>query len=108
MLIREARSPGNVAIELMIANGQQSIKEGNFTAADELIGAIRSILPNGTFEHPLARDYLDVVFFLAEQGYETVTLEWAGEQVRVDVLKEAPALTSLMLQKTEAGWVIAP
>ncbi len=108
VLIREARSPGNVALELMIANGQQAIKDGEFAAADELLGAIRSILPKGTFEHPLARDYLDVVSFLAEQGYETVTLEWAGEQVRVDVLKEAPAQTRLTLQKTEAGWAIAP
>ena len=108
VLIREARSPANVATELMIANGQQAIKDGNFAGADELLGAIRSILPKGTFEHPLARDYLDVVLFLAEQGYETVTLEWAGEQVHVDVLKKAPALTRLTLQKTEAGWVIAP
>jgi hypothetical protein len=108
VVTREANSPANVAIELIIANGQKAIIDGNYVEAEQLIEVVSDVLSTGNFEDPLAKEYLGIVLSLADAGYEALSLDVQDDQVTAQVTIEAPVVTSLELQKINGTWQVKP
>ena len=107
--MREARAPTNIAIELMIANSQQAIFSGDYASAEALNNVIAEIISTGEFEDPLAKDYLDIVLAVSEEGYEVVNLDaLLGDHASVRVTAEPPLLVHLELQKIDGKWQVLP
>lgn len=108
VVIREARAPANIAVELIIAQAQQAIIDGDYTRAEELNQVLADIVAKGTLDHPLAREYLEIVLAAAEESYEVVDLEIQGEQAQARVTAEPPNLVSIKFQKLNGSWQIQP
>jgi len=105
--IREARTPANMAAELLIDNAQEAIFEGRYDDARALIEAIEPIVESGRLEHPLAREYAAITVGLAERGYETVSLALDGlgdSTAVVEVAESPPELETVMLEKVDGLW----
>jgi hypothetical protein len=108
VVIREASAPANIAVELMIANGQQAIIEGDYARAEELNQVLADILTNGNLGNPVAREYLGLVLAAAAEGYEVVNLDIQGDRANVRVTTEPPNLVDLHFQKIDGTWQIQP
>jgi hypothetical protein len=108
VVIREARAPANLAVELIIANGQQAILRGDYASAERLNKLLAEILSNGEFEDPLAKDYLDIVLAAAREGYEVVNLDIQGDRASAGATVEPPSVVNLELQKLDGNWQIQP
>src|SRR5688572_9559321 len=109
VVMREARASTNIAIELIIANSQQAIFSGDYTNAEVLNKVIAEIISTGEFEHPLAKDYLDIVLAAASQGYEVVHMDvLLGDHASARVMREPPLLVNLELQKIDGMWQVLP
>ena len=102
--IREANSPANIATELLIADAQQAIIEGQYEKAQRLVGALMSILASGRLDHHIAREYGSIVYVLAEQGYEIVSLDLDGDIAEAVVTQNPPQLETVTLQKVNGVW----
>lgn len=107
-MIREANAPTNIAIELIIAEGQQAVLDGDYAKAEELIEILREIVSTGKFEDPLAKEYLDIVLVAASEGYEMVNLDIQGDHAEAHVTAEPPTLLKLNFQKIDGTWQIQP
>jgi hypothetical protein len=109
VVMREARAPSNIAVELIIAHGQLAILEGDYARAEQLNKILSDILSSGEFEDPLAKDYLDIVLAAADEGYEVVNLDaLSGDHASVRVTREPPLLVNLELQKIDGKWQVLP
>ena len=109
VVMREARTPANIAVELIIAHGQLAILDGDYARAEQLNKMLTEILSSGEFEDPLAKDYLDIVLATANEGYEVVNLDvLLGDHASVRVTAEPPLLINLELQKIDGKWQILP
>jgi hypothetical protein len=108
IVMREARAPSNIAVELIIAHGQQPIVDGDYAEAENLIGVLRDVLTTGKFEDPLAKDYLDIVLAAVSEGYEVVNLDIQGDRASARVTAESPTLIDMGFQKINGTWQIQP
>ncbi|HKY53107.1 MAG TPA: hypothetical protein VJM08_02325, partial [Anaerolineales bacterium] len=108
VVIREANKAPNIAVELIIARGQQAIVKGDYVQAKGFIRVLKEIISTGKFEDPLAKDYLDIALVLAEAGYETVSLDLQGDQATAEVIIEPPTVTSVELEKVDGIWQVKP
>ncbi len=102
--IREPRSPAHMAAELLIANAQQALYEGEYHKAQVLVEVIEGVVTSGGLDSPLSREYADVVQVLDRQGYETLALDLDGNQVRVKVSNSPPDVETLLLRKEDGRW----
>lgn len=108
IIMREARAPANIAVELIIAHGQQAIVNGDYARAEDLNEVLAGILSSGTFENPMAKDYLEIVLAAADEGYEVVGLNIEGDQAEASVTVEPPTLSNMKFQKIDGRWQIQP
>jgi hypothetical protein len=108
VVIREARAPANVAIELIMANAQREIVAGAYSEAEALIKVIHDVVSTGNFEDPLAREYLEVVTTAADAGYEVLVLNLQNGYATAQATNEPPLTTILNLQKVDGVWQINP
>ncbi|HET9909908.1 MAG TPA: hypothetical protein VFQ23_24890 [Anaerolineales bacterium] len=108
VVMREANNAPNIAIELIIAQGQQAILDGDYLRAEELIEVLRDVVTTGKFEDPLAKEYLDIVLAAASAGYEVVSVEIQGDQAIAQATAAPPELISIELQKVNGTWQVQP
>lgn len=108
IVMREARAPANIATELIIANGQQAIIDGDYMRAEKLNNLLAEILASKSLYHPVAKDYLDIVLAAAEKGYEVVNLQINDNNAEARVTADPPMLIDLKLQKIDNAWQIQP
>lgn len=108
VVMREANAAPNMAIELIIAQAQQAIIDGDYAWAESLIGVLRDLVTTGKFNDPLAKEYLDIVLAAANEGYEVVNLDIQGDQASARVTAEPPNLVDLKFQKIDGTWQIQP
>lgn len=106
VVIRESRAPANIAVELMLAGGQQAIVDGRFAEAEGLIAAVRNILDTRRFETPLESDYLSIAWALTTQGYEIDSVSLQGDHAMAEVITTDMIRFNVELQKTDDGWTI--
>ena len=108
VVIREARAPANIAVELLIAHAQQAIVEADYVRAEDLNNTLAEIVSTGEITDPLAKEYLDIVLALEEVGYETLSLDLQGDQATAEVTMEPPVVTSVELEKVNSSWQLKP
>jgi hypothetical protein len=108
IVMREAHAPANIAAELIIANGQQAIVDGDYSKAEELNKTLADIVATGKFEDSLAKDYLDIVLVAANKDYEIVNLDVQGDHASARAAMEPPILVNLEFQKIDDSWQIQP
>jgi hypothetical protein len=108
VVIREARAPANVAVELIIANAQRAIVAGAYSEAEWMIKVIKNVVSTGKFEDPLAKEYLAIAVAMADAGYEILYLNLQNGYATVQVTNEPPVTTILNLQKVNGQWQIQP
>jgi hypothetical protein len=108
MVMREARAPANVAIELLIANAQRAILAAAYPEAEELIKSIKEVISTGSFEDPLSQEYLQIVLAAREAGYEVLYLGLQNGRATVQATNEPPNTTVLNLEKVNGIWQIGP
>ena len=108
VMIREVNAPPNVATELIIANAQRAIVDGDYDMAEQLINVLEKVVMTGSFEDPLAKDYLDIVLALSNDGYEVLSLELEGDQATTQVTMEPRAVARLELEKIDQRWQVRP
>ena len=106
IVMREARAPANIAIELIIANAQRAITAGAYAEAEELNKSIKEVISTGRFEDPLAKEYLDIVVAAADTGYEVLTLNIQNGYATAQVTNNPPETTILELQKVDGVWQV--
>jgi hypothetical protein len=102
--LREPRAPANIAVELLIANAQRAILSGAYPEAEGLIETIKSVVSTGSFEDPLAREYLDIVLTANEAGYEVLYLGLQNWRATAQVTNQPPITTVLELEKVDGTW----
>jgi hypothetical protein len=107
-VIREARAPANIAVELIIAHAQKAIVDGDYSRAEELNKVLAQIVSTGEITDPIAKEYLEVVLAAAEKGYEIVNLDIQEDQATARVTAEPPTLIDLSFQKIDGIWQITP
>jgi hypothetical protein len=108
LVMREARAPANIAIELLIANAQRAIIASAYPEAEQLIQAIKEVVSTGDFENPRAKEYLDIVLAAEEAGYEVLSLNIQNGYATAQVTKESPMTTILVLRNVNSVWQIEP
>ena len=108
IVMREARAPTNIAVELIIANAQQALLDGDYPKVEALDKVLAEILSTGQFEDSVAKDYLDIVLAAAGEGYEVVNLDIQADHAHARVTTQPPALTDFELQKINGRWQIQP
>ncbi|HSL30724.1 MAG TPA: hypothetical protein VK900_16100, partial [Anaerolineales bacterium] len=108
IVIREARAPANVAVEMIIAHAQQAILDRDYAQAEQLNSALADIISTGEIKDPLAKEYLDIVLAAAGEGYELVNLEIQGDEATARATAEPPDLVNLDLQKVNGTWQVQP
>ncbi len=108
IVMREAHTPANIAVELMIANAQHALLEGDYPQVEILDKTLAKILSTGRLDDPLAKDYLDIVLAAASEGYEVVNLDIQGNLAYARVTAQPPILSDLELQKINDTWQIQP
>ena len=108
VVMREARTSPNIAIELMIANAQRAINSGAYSEAEQLIRSIKEVVSTSDFEDPLAKEHLEIVLAAAKGGYEVVSLNLQNGYATAQVTKEPPVTTVLELKKVDGIWQIEP
>ena len=105
-LMREAHTPANIAVELIIADAQNAIVAAAYPEAQHLIQTLKQILSSGKFDDPLAKDYLDIALVVADEGYEVMALTLQNGVATVQVSREPPITSILELQKVDGIWQI--
>ena|GEM_PF-885395 len=108
VVMREANAAPNMAVELIIADGQQAILDGDYPKAEEIIEILQKIVSTGKFEDALAKDYLDIALTLEEAGYEIVALHLQGDRATAQVTMAPPTLSSVELEKVDGIWQVKP
>ncbi|HJQ13897.1 MAG TPA: hypothetical protein VJ830_04035 [Anaerolineales bacterium] len=108
VVMREARAPSNIAIELMIGNAQRAIIAGAYSEAEELIKSIKEVVTTGDFEDPLAKEYFEIVVTAADAGYEVLTLNIQNSHGTAQVTNNPPETTVLEVQKLNGIWQVQP
>ena len=108
VVMREARAPTNIAVELLIANAQKAIVAGAYEEAEELIQSIKEVVSTGKFEDPLAREYLEIVVTAAEAGYEILVLNIQNSYATAQVTNNPPETTILEIRKIDGVWQVQP
>jgi len=108
IVMREAHAPANMAVELIFANGQRALFDGNYSEVEALDKILSEILSTGRLENPVAKDYLDIVLAAAGAGYEVVNLDIQGDHAQARVTAQPPLLTDLELQRINGTWQIQP
>jgi len=108
LVVREPQAPTNVALELLIANGQEAIIAGDYSTAEQIINTVENILSSKNFETPPANDYLAIATMLMENGYSVDSLKISDSKATAQVSKDTPILLTIELQKTAEGWAILP
>lgn len=103
-LVREARSAAHQAVELMIADGQQAIVEGNYAQAQLLVEAVGNALQTGSFVTPIGSYYASAVETLTGQGYEVVQLVFDETGADAWVTLEAPNVDEVRLRLEGETW----
>ena len=106
IVMREARAPANIATELIIANAQSAIVAASYAEAEQLIETVKKILSTGKFEDPLAKEYFEIAFAMANEGYEVLSLTLQNGMATVQVTKEPPVTSILELRKVDGNWQI--
>ena len=81
---------------------------GEYARAGELNDIFSEILSTDELEHPLAKEYLDIVLAAASEGFEVVDLDVQGDQANVRVTPEPPHLVDLELQTVNGAGEIQP
>jgi hypothetical protein len=108
VVIREANEAPNVAVELIIAQAQRAIIDGDYAEAESKIETLRAIISSGKFEDALAKEYLDIVLAVQAAGYETLSLDLRGDEAIAEVTMQPPVVTSLELQQINETWQVKP
>ena len=106
VVLREAHAPPNVAIELIIANAQQAIIEGDYSTAQQFITALQEVLSTQEFENPLPNEYLAIAITLTNEGYNLEALDLQENKALVEVTRDSTELISLELQRNDGIWQI--
>ncbi len=106
VVLREAHAPPNVAIELIIANAQQAIIEGDYSKAEQLIDALKEVLSTQEFENPLAKEYIAIAITLTNEGYNLEALNLQDNRALIEVTRDSTELISLVLQRNNGIWQI--
>lgn len=108
VVIREAREPATIAVELLIAHGQQTIVDGDYQKAEEINKILADVLKDGNLDHPVAKEYLDIVLAASEAGYEVVDLNIEADGAEARVTAQPPDLIDMRFQKINGTWQIQP
>lgn len=104
--LREAHAPPNIAIELIIANAQQVIVDGDYSNAKQLMAALKDVLTTQEFQDPLAKEYLDIAIVLTNAGYNPASLDLQDDMALVEVTRDNTELISLELKRNDGIWQI--
>lgn len=105
--IRHPRAPEHIALETMLLAAREAHLAGAFDRAEALLDVINQVVDGGSFEDPMAANYLAVVEAVAAVGYEAQRIELEGSTARVLAIADWPRLEELTLGRTGAGWVVA-
>jgi hypothetical protein len=108
IITREAKSPANVAFELILVNAQKAIVDGNYPMAENLINVLRNILATTGFEDPLAKEYFSITSLLLDQGYDIDTLDIKGSTALAQIMRTGTERQTWQLQKVNGYWEIIP
>jgi hypothetical protein len=108
LVMREARAPANIAIELLIANAQRAIIAGAYVEAEGLIATIKDVVKTGGFEDPLAKAYLDIVVAASSSGYEVLSLSIQNGYATAQVTNNPPDTSILQLRNVDRMWQVQP
>lgn len=106
VVLRESHAPPNVAIELIIANAQKAIIEGDYSTAEQLIDALQEVLSREEFENLLAKEYLAIAITLTNADYNLEALNLQDNRALVEVTRDSTELISLELQRNDGIWQI--
>ena len=104
--LREVHAPPNIVIELIIANAQQAIVDGDYSNAEQLIVVLKDVLTTGEFEDPLAKEYLSIAITLTNAGYNLEALDLQDKLALVEVTRDSTELISLELQRNDGIWQV--
>jgi hypothetical protein len=106
VLTRKFNAPVNVAIELLIAAGQQAIIDKRYKEAEGIILLLNQTLSQGTIEDINVKNYLDIVIKLNERGYNAVYLDIQKDNAKALVSNGSLEIINLTLLKSEDIWDI--
>lgn len=105
-LMRESAAPEHVAVELLMANGQQAIAAADFDTAETLVDAVEAVLSTGGFPPGVAADHLAIVDAATAEGLELVALDVDGDEATGTAIAVAPELLPFAARRDGDGWAV--
>jgi hypothetical protein len=109
--VRHPAAVENIALETLLASAEQNLRSGFYSAAEERVLAINSVLDaiEALVDQPfaissLARDYYSVVSVLWESGYQVEQIFLDGDVARVEISNGLANVRQVELENSETGW----
>ena len=106
--VRRPRDPEAIALELLLAQAQVLIREGETAAVTPILAAMEATLRSGSFSSPLAADALAITEAALAMGYDPYQLTRQPGGYYVGALDWAawPTQHTFVARRGEDGWVL--
>jgi hypothetical protein len=102
--IREATAPENLALEALLINAHQAHREGRFDECEALLDALNATLDDGDFSREPVSDYDSLARLVGELGYQLQRVEFAGDEARVEGIKNWPQIETITFARFGSEW----
>jgi hypothetical protein len=104
--VRHPRRPENVALETMLIAAQEALLAGDWAPMEGLLDAVEGVLSTGTFDHPLAANYLAVARAVEDAGCEAQEITLVGDVAQVEAIADWPDPVTLCLSRDDDDWAL--
>jgi hypothetical protein len=108
VFVREGRSPENLVIEILLAQSQVCVLNGDYAQAEARMQAAHVAIERIDFSIEPAGDYLEIITLLLQHGYEAIEIETQGNQAQVTAIREHPVTETIFLEKLDGRWEFLP
>lgn len=106
LAMRDATNPTLVAVEALIAYGQDLIIAGDLETAAAVVTEVERIVAEGTVGPGLSGEFLEIAEAVDEAGYELVEYVPSDAGTTVVATGNAPDLTIVDLEEQSGEWVV--
>lgn len=104
--VREPAASENIALETLLAQAGQDLRQGNYTSCAAELQILNQVLEDGDFTLSPISDYLAIARLLNGEGYEAQHVDILGNRATVQAIRTWPRLDVLTLVRDGSGWQI--
>jgi hypothetical protein len=111
--LRRPSQPENLALEALLAEAGESLRDGDLAGAEEKVAAVEAVLDEVALNTPrpfaadtLAAEYLALVLAAQASGYQPQRIHIEGEMARVWASTTGPELSEMNYIYRQGEWIL--